>query len=232
MNIFQLSPFFRVRRSPPLSVIASLSFSSFSSFHRSGACESGTFGRIRDSFHFSTVLSCSHSFPSPSIKRSITSFSGLIVGVGAGVGVTDKAGVTDGIGVSLGNGVTVGVSSAEGVTVGVTVPSDIGDVVSCVPVAVPSSVPVTESSSPELKISSKFSGAPNSAACAGIAVVIITAARITLARRLPLLCLFLYIITSILQKRPAIKCAGRSLFIPKYRFSPKFLQLLPSHNLK
>ena len=183
-----------------------------------------------------------------------TSFSGLIVGVGAGVGVTDKAGVTDGIGVSLGNGVTVGVlsaegvtvgvSSAEGVTVGVTVPSDIGDVVSCVPVsgdeaavAVPSSVPVTESSSPELKISSKFSGAPNSAACAGIAVVTINAARITLARHLPLLCLFLYIITSILQKRPAIKCAGRSLFIPKhsktkYRFSPKFLQLLPSHNLK
>ena len=73
-----------------------------------------------------------------------------------------------------------------------------------------------ESSSPELKISSKLSGVPNSAACTGTVAVISATVRNTLARRFPLLCLFLYIFTSILQKRPNIKYAGRSLCIPNH----------------
>lgn len=67
-----------------------------------------------------------------------------------------------------------------------------------------------------LKISSKLSGVPNSAACTGTVAVISATVRNTLARRFPLLCLFLYIFTSILQKRPNIKYAGRSLCIPNH----------------
>ncbi len=65
---------------------------------------------IKDSPQDVTIFrSCSHSFPSPSINRSITSFSGLIVGVGDGDGVTEGVGVEDGIGVTEGVGVSVGV---------------------------------------------------------------------------------------------------------------------------
>ena len=100
----------------------------FSSFHISGAPVSGTLGRIKDSPQDITVRSCSHSFPSPSINRSITSFSGLIVGVGDGDGdgVTEGVGVEDGIGVTEGVGVSVsaGVPSDVEVTVGVGDSSD------------------------------------------------------------------------------------------------------------
>ena len=179
-NRFQFSPFFRVRISPPFRVIASPSFSFFSSFHISGAPVSGTLGRIKDSPQDITVRSCSHSFPSPSINRSITSFSGLIT-----VGVGDSS-----------DAITFSESEATGKVFSVSV--------------------MHESSSPELKISSKLSGVPNSAACTGSVAVISATVRNTLARRFPLLCLFLYIFTSILQKRPNIKYAGRSLCIPNH----------------
>ena len=218
-NRFQLSPFFRVRISPPFRVIASPSFSFFSSFHISGAPVSGTLGRIKDSPQDITVRSCSHSFPSPSINRSITSFSGLIVGVGDGDGVTEGVGVEDGIGVTEGVGVSVsaGVPSGVEVTVGVGDSSDAVTFSESEAAGKVFSVSVMhESSSPELKISSKLSGVPNSAACTGTVAVISATVRNTLARRFPLLCLFLYIFTSILQKRPNIKYAGRSLCIPNH----------------
>ena len=218
-NRFQLSPFFRVRISPPFRVIASPSFSFFSSFHISGAPVSGTLGRIKDSPQDITVRSCSHSFPSPSINRSITSFSGLIVGVGDGDGVTEGVGVEDGIGVTEGAGVSVsaGVPSGVEVTVGVGDSSDAITFSESEAAGKVFSVSVMhESSSPELKISSKLSGVPNSAACTGTVAVISATVRNTLARRFPLLCLFLYIFTSILQKRPNIKYAGRSLCIPNH----------------
>ena len=218
-NRFQLSPFFRVRISPPFRVIASPSFSFFSSFHISGASVSGTLGRIKDSPQDITVRSCSHSFPSPSINRSITSFSGLIVGVGDGDGVTEGVGVEDGIGVTEGVGVSVnaGVPSGVEVTVGVGDSSDAITFSESEAAGKVFSVSVMhESSSPELKISSKLSGVPNSAACTGTVAVISATVRNTLARRFPLLCLFLYIFTSILQKRPNIKYAGRSLCIPNH----------------
>ena len=220
-NRFQLSPFFRVRISPPFRVIASPSFSFFSSFHISGAPVSGTLGRIKDSPQDITVRSCSHSFPSPSINRSITSFSGLIVGVGDGDGdgVTEGVGVEDGIGVTEGVGVSVsaGVPSGVEVTVGVGDSSDAITFSESEAAGKVFSVSVMhESSSPELKISSKLSGVPNSAACTGTVAVISATVRNTLARRFPLLCLFLYIFTSILQKRPNIKYAGRSLCIPNH----------------
>ena len=218
-NRFQLSPFFRVRISPPFRVIASPSFSFFSSFHISGAPVSGTLGRIKDSPQDITVRSCSHSFPSPSINRSITSFSGLIVGVGDGDGVTEGVGVEDGIGVTEGAGVSVsaGVPSGVEVTVGVGGSSDAITFSESEAAGKVFSVSVMhESSSPELKISSKLSGVPNSAACTGTVAVISATVRNTLARRFPLLCLFLYIFTSILQKRPNIKYAGRSLCIPNH----------------
>ena len=218
-NRFQLSPFFRVRISPPFRVIASPSFSFFSSFHISGAPVSGTLGRIKDSPQDITVRSCSHSFPSPSINRSITSFSGLIVGVGDGDGVTEGVGVEDGIGVTEGVGVSVnaGVPSGVEVTVGVGDSSDAITFSDSEAAGKVFSVSVMhESSSPELKISSKLSGVPNSAACTGTVAVISATVRNTLARRFPLLCLFLYIFTSILQKRPNIKYAGRSLCIPNH----------------
>jgi len=218
-NRFQLSPFFRVRISPPFRVIASPSFSFFSSFHISGAPVSGTLGRIKDSPQDITVRSCSHSFPSPSINRSITSFSGLIVGVGDGDGVTEGVGVEDGIGVTEGVGVEdgIGVPSGVEVTVGVGDSSDAITFSESEAAGKVFSVSVIhESSSPELKISSKLSGVPNSAACTGTVAVISATVRNTLARRFPLLCLFLYIFTSILQKRPNIKYAGRSLCIPNH----------------
>ena len=218
-NRFQLSPFFRVRISPPFRVIASPSFSFFSSFHISGAPVSGTLGRIKDSPQDITVRSCSHSFPSPSINRSITSFSGLIVGVGDGDGVTEGVGVEDGIGVTEGVGVEdgIGVPSGVEVTVGVGDSSDAITFSESEAAGKVFSVSVMhESSSPELKISSKLSGVPNSAACTGTVAVISATVRNTLARRFPLLCLFLYIFTSILQKRPNIKYAGRSLCIPNH----------------
>ena len=218
-NRFQLSPFFRVRISPPFRVIASPSFSFFSSFHISGAPVSGTLGRIKDSPQDITVRNCSHSFPSPSINRSITSFSGLIVGVGDGDGVTEGVGVEDGIGVTEGVGVSVsaGVPSGVEVTVGVGDSSDAITFSESEAAGKVFSVSVMhESSSPELKISSKLSGVPNSAACTGTVAVISATVRNTLARRFPLLCLFLYIFTSILQKRPNIKYAGRSLCIPNH----------------
>ena len=218
-NRFQLSPFFRVRISPPFRVIASPSFSFFSSFHISGAPVSGTLGRIKDSPQDITVRSCSHSFPSPSINRSITSFSGLIVGVGDGDGVTEGVGVEDGIGVTEGVGVSVsaGVPSGVEVTVGVGDSSDAITFSESEAAGKVFSVSVMhESSSPELKISSKLSGVPNSAACTGTVAVISATVRNTLARRFPLLCLFLYIFTSILQKRPNIKYAGRSPCIPNH----------------
>ena len=218
-NRFQFSPFFRVRISPPFRVIASPSFSFFSSFHISGAPVSGTLGRIKDSPQDITVRSCSHSFPSPSINRSITSFSGLIVGVGDGDGVTEGVGVEDGIGVTEGVGVEdgIGVPSGVEVTVGVGDSSDAITFSESEATGKVFSVSVMhESSSPELKISSKLSGVPNSAACTGTVAVISATVRNTLARRFPLLCLFLYIFTSILQKRPNIKYAGRSLCIPNH----------------
>jgi len=218
-NRFQLSPFFRVRISPPFRVIASPSFSFFSSFHISGAPVSGTLGRIKDSPQDITVRSCSHSFPSPSINRSITSFSGLIVGVGDGDGVTEGVGVEDGIGVTEGVGVSVNAGVPSGVegTVGVGDSSDAITFSESEAAGKVFSVSVMhESSSPELKISSKLSGVPNSAACTGTVAVISATVRNTLARRFPLLCLFLYIFTSILQKRPNIKYAGRSLCIPNH----------------
>ena len=218
-NRFQLSPFFRVRISPPFRVIASPSFSFFSSFHISGAPVSGTLGRIKDSPQDITVRSCSHSFPSPSINRSITSFSGLIVGVGDGDGVTEGVGVEDGIGVTEGVGVSVSAGVPSGVegTVGVGDSSDAITFSESEAAGKVFSVSVIhESSSPELKISSKLSGVPNSAACTGTVAVISATVRNTLARRFPLLCLFLYIFTSILQKRPNIKYAGRSLCIPNH----------------
>ena len=218
-NRFQFSPFFRVRISPPFRVIASPSFSFFSSFHISGAPVSGTLGRIKDSPQDITVRSCSHSFPSPSINRSITSFSGLIVGVGDGDGVTEGVGVEDGIGVTEGVGVEdgIGVPSGVEVTVGVGDSSDAITFSESEAAGKVFSVSVMhESSSPELKISSKLSGVPNSAACTGTVAVISATVRNTLARRFPLLCLFLYIFTSILQKRPNIKYAGRSLCIPNH----------------
>ena len=178
-------------------------------------------GRIKDSPQDITVRSCSHSFPSPSINRSITSFSGLIVGVGDGDGdgVTEGVGVEDGIGVTEG----VGVSVSAGVPSGVEVTVGVGDNSDAITFSeseaagkVFSASVMHESSSPELKISSKLSGVPNSAACTGTVAVISATVRNTLARRFPLLCLFLYIFTSILQKRPNIKYAGRSLCIPNH----------------
>ena len=129
------------------------------------------------------------------------------------VGVEDGIGVTEGVGVSVSAGVPSGVE----VTVGVGDSSDAITFSESEAAGKVFSVSVMhESSSPELKISSKLSGVPNSAACTGTVAVISATVRNTLARRFPLLCLFLYIFTSILQKRPNIKYAGRSLCIPNH----------------
>ena len=154
----------------------------WSSFHISGASVSGTLGRIKDSPQDITVRSCSHSFPSPSINRSITSFSGLIVGVGDGDGVTEGVGVEDGIGVTEGVGVEdgIGVPSGVEVTVGVGDSSDAITFSESEAAGKVFSVSVMhESSSPELKISSKLSGVPNSAACTGTVAVISATVRNT-----------------------------------------------------
>ena len=85
-------------------------------------------------------------------------------GVTEGVGVEDGIGVTEGVGVSVNAGVPSGV---EG-TVGVGDSSDAITFSESEAAGKVFSVSVMhESSSPELKISSKLSGVPNSAACTG-----------------------------------------------------------------